>query len=386
MRANVFTDRSLTRQAGRFVWLAMDTENAKNAALRKKLGVQALPTSFIVDPTDEHVALRWVGGASVGQLQRILDEGGATVAASFGPGAPRASSPAEQALARADRLYGAGDYAAAAKAYQQALDAAPAGWPRYGRAVESLAFALSETDQNQALVRLARAAYPGLKGTPSAANLASSGLEAVLALADSIAHRASYVAEFEARCREVLADRALVLAGDDRSGVFIALLDARQDAKDDAGARRVAVEWATMLEAEAAKAKTPDARAVYDSHRVSAYLELGQPERAIPMLEASERDLPGEYNPPARLAVAYRAMKRWPDALAASDRAFAKSYGPRQLGMYQVRADIYMGLADTTAARRTLEHAIAFADSLPPGQRSETTLASLRKRLDRLNK
>jgi len=146
----------------------------------------------------------------------------------------------------------------------------------------------------------------------------------------------------------------------------------------------VATEWALMLEGEAAKAKTPDARAVYDSHRVSAYLSLGQPERAIPMLEASERDLPADYNPPARLAVTYRAMKRWSDALAASDRAFARAYGPRQLGMYQVRTDIYLGLADTTAARRTLEHAVAFADSLPPGQRADATLAALRKRLDGL--
>ena len=45
------------------------------------------------------------------------------------------------------------------------------------------------------------------------------------------------------------------------------------------------------------------------------YLELGQPERALPMLQASERDLPDDYNPPARLAVAYKAMKRWDEAI-----------------------------------------------------------------------
>ena len=384
MRAYVFTDKSLTRQAGRFVWLALDSEKSGNAALTKKLGVQALPTFFIVDPTDDHVALRWVGGATAPQLQKWLDDGSAAVAASFGTRRPAAASPAEQALARADRLYGASEYAEAAKAYQQALAAAPAGWPRYGRAVESLMFALSQTDQPDVLARLARSAYPKLKSTPSAANVASTGLDAVLRLPDSLAERKAWVAEFEAHCREVLANRSLTLAGDDRSGLYIALLDARQDAKDDAGAKQVAAQWATMLESEAARAKTPDARAVYDSHRLAAYLELGQPERAIPMLEASERDLPGDYNPPARLAVAYRAMMRWSEALAASDRAFARAYGPRQLGMYQVRADVYVGLADSAAARRTLEHAIAFADSLPPGQRSERTLATLRKKLDGL--
>jgi len=61
--------------------------------------------------------------------------------------------------------------------------------------------------------------------------------------------------------------------------------------------------------------------------------------------------------------------------------AFAKAYGPRKLVMYPVRADLYLGMADSTAARRTLGEAIAFADSLPPGQRSESTLASLKKKL-----
>ena len=51
------------------------------------------------------------------------------------------------------------------------------------------------------------------------------------------------------------------------------------------------------------------------------------------MLQASERDLPDDYNPPARLATAYKAMRRWDEALAASDRALAKAYGPRKLGM-----------------------------------------------------
>ncbi len=267
-------------------------------------------------------------------------------------------------------------------AYQEALAAAPAGWPRYARAVESLMFAMSQTGQSEPLVRLARAAWPKLAHTASAANLAASGLDAVLELPDTLAERKAWVAEFEAHCRAALADKTLALAGDDRSALYIALLDARHDAKDDAGATQVANGWASMLEGVAARAKTADARAVFDSHRLSAYIELGQPERAIPMLEASERDLPGDYNPPARLAAAYRAMKRWREGLAASDRAFAKAYGPRQLGMYQVRADLYLGLADSVAARRTLGDAIAFADSLPPGQRSERTLATLRKKLD----
>ncbi len=184
--------------------------------------------------------------------------------------------------------------------------------------------------------------------------------------------------------REVLADAALAIADDDRSGLYISLLDARQQAGDSLGARQVALDWAAFLEGAAAKASTAEQRAVFDPHRLSAYLELGQPERAVPMLEASEKDLPEDYNPPARLVAAYRAMKKWDEALAASDRALAKVYGPRKLGIYSARADILSGKGDRDGARRTLEAALAYADSLPAEQRSEGTLAALRKKLEAL--
>src|SRR5436309_2866197 len=98
MRAFVFTDESLKSEAGRFVWLDIDTEKRGNAAVRKKFPVAALPTYLIVDPTDEHVVLRWVGGATVPQLHKLL--GDALTASAPAGGA------ADLALARADRLYG----------------------------------------------------------------------------------------------------------------------------------------------------------------------------------------------------------------------------------------------------------------------------------------
>jgi len=36
MRAFVFTDKALERYAGQFVWLAIDTENSKNAPFLTK--------------------------------------------------------------------------------------------------------------------------------------------------------------------------------------------------------------------------------------------------------------------------------------------------------------------------------------------------------------
>ncbi len=378
MRAFVFTDESLTRHAGRFVWLELDTEKKQNADARRKFGIVGLPTYVIVDPATEKVALRWVGGFTVGQLDRLLDDGAVAVQGR----AP--ATGADAALARADRLYGDTDYAGAAQAYGEALSQAPADWPQAARARDALLFALERGNSGEDVLRVAREAFPRAKGTPYAASAASYGLGAALGMPDTIPGRAEAIREFEADAREVLADTALRIAGDDRSGLYIALLDARQDAKDEAGAKQVAAEWAAFLDGEAARARTPEQRTVFDSHRLSAYRELGQVERAIPMLEGSERDLPDDYNPPARLALAYSWLKRWDEALIASDRALAKAYGPRKIGIYATRADIFVGKGDKAGARRVMEEALAYAESLPPGQKSENTIAGMKKRLEAL--
>jgi hypothetical protein len=386
MRAYVFTDPALASQAGRFVWLGIDTEKPANAVLRKRLSIDALPSFFVLDPADARVALRWVGGATVPQLARLLDDARAAVATGGLASGKRApETPGDIALARADDAYGRADYAAAATAYQEAIAKAPAGWPRYGRAVESLLYALQQTDANEQGAQLALDAYPRLARTTSSANIAASGLDCALSLPREHPRRTELVAALDRIAKAVADDRTIPMAADDRSGVYIALHDAREDAHDSTGAHATAAAWSAFLDGEAARAKTPDARAVFDSHRLSAYIELGQPERAVPMLMASERDLPGDYNPPARLATAYKAMKHWNEALAASDRAMAKAYGPRKLLFYQTRSDIYLGLADSTGARRTLAEAVSFAEALPPEQRSETTLAALRKKLQALH-
>ena len=394
MKAFVFTDPALTSQAGRFVWLEINSERAANAAFLKRYPVVALPTFFVMDPADERMVLRWVGGASVAQVQKMLADGAATVSAAHHPAAaianatPRPAAPsatrdAEFAFARAESLYGAGQDSAAAVAYQEALKHAPPGWPHYARAVESLLFALDQGGGSETEARLAREALPRLRRTTSAGNVAASGLEAALAMPAGPG-RDTLRGELERDAEAIVKDRSVPLAADDRSAVYIALLDARKDAGDSTGAHRVAGAWSAFLDGEAARAGSPEARVVFDSHRLAAYLELGQPERALAMLARSERDFPDDYNPPARLAVAYRAMKRWNDGLAASDRALKKAYGPRTLGMYQVRTDLYLGLRDTTQARRTLEDAVRTAEAFPPGQRSERTIAGLRKKLEAL--
>ena len=374
MRAFVFTDKALGRHAGQFVWLSIDTEKPANAAFLQKFPVQVWPSFFVVDPASEKIALRWVGGATVPQLEKILADGRAAVSGK-GRGV-------EQLLAGADRLYGEGKNAEAAAAYREALSRAPRDWPRYGRATESLLFALQSAKAREDCARAARDALAKLARTSSAANVASIGLDCAVDMAKENPARAELVAALAAASREILAAPRPDIAADDISSLYESLAAEREDAKDEPGRRRVLSQRASFLEAQAARAKTPEERGVFDSHRVATYIALGEPERAIPMLEASERDMPGDYNPPARLALAYREMKRYDEALAASDRAVAKAYGPRKIGILQTRADIYAGKGDAAAARRTMEEALRYAQELPAGQRSERTIASLRKKLE----
>lgn len=373
MRAYVFTDASLSKQAGQFVWLEIDTENAKNAAIQKRLKVSALPTFFVLDPATERVAIRWVGGMTLPQLHAMLAGGKDAISGG--------KSGLEAQVALADSLYGEENNAGAAKAYEATLAAAPPDWPQRARALDALMFSLSQTDQHDRVVKLAMDESPRAGRTTSGFSIAASGLGSALELPKENPQRAAAIARFEPLLASMVRDPSITLAADDRSGGYIELLDARDAAADSAGKMKIAEEWATFLEEEAAKAKSPDQRAVFDPHRLSAYLELKQPERALPMLEASEKDFPDDYNPPQRLAITLVALKRYDEALVASDRAMKKAYGPRKLRLYATRTDAYLGRGDSTSARSTVEDAIRHAEALPDGQRSESSITSLKKRL-----
>jgi tetratricopeptide (TPR) repeat protein len=381
MRAFVFTDKALERQAGRFVWLSINTELRANAAVLAKYPVQAWPSLYVIDPASEKVVLRYVGGATVPQLQRILDDGARIASAAGGTQRP---DEAGETLGKADRFFADGKNAEAAEAYRGALVSMAPSSKSYARAVESLLFALSASRQLEPCAAVAREAFPNLRLSPSAANVAGSGLDCAVSLPKDAPQKTTLVEALAADAREVLAGKRIGLAVDDVSALYETLASEREAAGDEAGKKTTLEDWAAYLDAEAAKTKTKDARAAFDAHRLTAYLELGQPERAIPMLEAAERDFPEDYNPPARLALAYRAMKKYDEALAASDRALARAYGPRKLVILSARADIYAKKGDIAAARKTYEDALAWADALPKEQISARQVASLKKQLESL--
>jgi tetratricopeptide (TPR) repeat protein len=376
MRAFVFTDPALTSRAGQFVWLELNVDDERNAGHRERLSVEALPTFYVVNPADGSVVMRRVDGMSVSEMEAFLDEARAAATGA----AP--SSPLEAALLRADRLNGEGKKAEAAAAYREALDRAPAGWPPYGRAVVALLFLEQSLGEDPKCLALAKEALPRLSGSAASVMAARSGLDCALGLPKNDASRAAAVAEMEAATRKTLGPPGVGAAADDVSTSYLSLIQARKDTGDVPGATKDAEAWAAFLETQARQAETPEQRAVFDSHRLSAYLELKQPERAIPMLQESEKDLPEDYNPPARLAVAYLETKRLDEALAASNRALPKVKGPRRVRVLLNRSEILAAKGDAAASRDALEQALACAESLPAGQRSEGQIKALRKRLE----
>ncbi len=371
MQAFVFPDERLASYARQVVWLAVDTEKAASAAILEKYPVPAWPSLFLIDPQKESILLRWTGSASVEQLISFLDTGKRALAGGLTGQAAH--------LALADQLYGSESYAEAATAYAAAIAAAPADWSELPRATDALLFSLQSSDQPVACAQAAHDLLPRIKSSPSYGNVASSGLDCAVGLEKTVPARAALIEFFEKASRDALANAKL--ATDDRSGIYQELIAAREDAGDTAGKKALEADWVAMLEHAANTAPNPAARMAFDSHRLGAYLEIDQPQRAIPMLEASERDAPNDYNPPARLAMAYRALKSFDKALAASDRALAHAYGPRRIQILRTRAGILQDKGDKAAARAVLVQAIAEAKALPAAQRSNGAIADLEKKL-----
>lgn len=376
MRAYVFTDKALARHAGRFVWLELNTDLPKNAVFQEKYPLENWPTFFIIDAREEKALVRFAGSATVAQLEKLFEDGERAYRGE--------AQGAEASLARGDVLYGAGKPAEAAQAFSQALAEAPPDWSRRGRTVESLLTALWGAKQYDTCTQKASEELPRLPRSPSLANATTLAIGCAASMTPESPQRKALLSAFDAKGREVLAPPSIDMPADDRSGLYEAMVEGRAELGDEAGSKALAQEWLTFLEGEAAKAPNADARSVFDSHRLSAAMTIGEPMRAVPAIEQSEKDLPNDYNPPARLAVLYRALGRLDDALAANDRALAKVQGARRLRVLTDRSAIQTAKGDKAAAVKTIEEAITYAKSLSEAQVSPRQREALEKKLAEL--
>jgi tetratricopeptide (TPR) repeat protein len=320
MREYVFSDALLAPFASRFVFLSLDTEREGNAGVVDKLGVRVLPTMFVMDPKAEKVAFAWPGSMTSDELVDLLREASSTAAPA------RWLDPDRLADVRVSGL-------AEAKRFPECVEAAADEAPKM--------------PMGTALFDVLRAGLDCAASLP-AASAARGRIQALLTQAEHTVSQTS----------------TMVLA-DDRSDLYDFLVGALRalDRRDES--MRLARDWARFLEGQASRASTPTARAVFDAHRLGAYLALGEPQRAVPMLEQSAIDFPEDYNPPARLAAAYFAMKSYDDALVAVKRALARAYGPRKLRLWSLEADVLLAKGDRAGASDALRAAVDFARATP---------------------
>ena len=371
MRSFVLTDPALAPLANDFVWLTVDTEKDSNAVFAGRFTNHVWPTLWVIDPERESPVLRWEGTATAPELVTLL--------ATVKEGAREGASELTIAFLRANQAASRGEVAEAERAYR--VLASRRDFSERARAVEALIGLLSSKKDHAACAELAIREAPQLAPGTSRATLLATGLSCA-----RDGKRASELRTLAEAAERAVSDPDPRTIADDRSALFEELVETRKEQGDEAGAKATARKWASFLEQSAAGAPTMEAKAVFDPHRLSAYLAAGEPERAIPMLTESERAFPEDYNPPARLARAYLTMKRLDDAHAAIERAAGRVYGPRSLRVFGLAAEIAKARSDVPGERSALEQALSRTAHVVMSDSQKKLRADLADRLRALPK
>lgn len=366
----VLADAAMAPLADRFVWLAIDTEREKNAAFLKKFPVEAWPTLWVIDPRDERPVVRWPGSLNGGELRDLLDDAAQAIKGGAGGG------EASAALLLAERALAEGKAEEAIVKFRTSLEKAPGGWGRRPRATDGLVTALYGAKQHEECARVARESAGQVGAGTSAANVALYGLMCAHKLSDKAASEAA-----AATLEKIARDPAQTLLADDRSSLFEELMSVRREQGDKEGARRVATEWLAFLDAQVAKAATPEARRVFDAHRMLAYLELGAYDKAMSMVEQSEREQPGDYNHAARVAKIHLEAGRPDEALKAIDRSLGLAYGPRRLRLLDLKARILEKKGDAAGSRAAREQGVREGEAMKLEGKQARALDDLRAKL-----
>jgi tetratricopeptide (TPR) repeat protein len=168
---------------------------------------------------------------------------------------------------------------------------------------------------------------------------------------------------------------------DDRFEIYQALMNGAQLRGDAAATKRWGEAW--LAEIDATRPGSDDERSALDIARVDAVSILGEPARAIPALEASERAMPGSYNASLRLAQLANQAERYDEALAACDRGLAHATGPlARSWLLQTRAEAWRGKGDTRQALRALQEALASARAIASAGARERNVAKISRAIE----
>jgi tetratricopeptide (TPR) repeat protein len=184
-----------------------------------------------------------------------------------------------------------------------------------------------------------------------------------------------------ARWRGLLRDPQASLSVDDRSDALVNLRETLLTLNQTAAAKAVAEEQRALLDDAATKAPAPTAAMTYNAHRAEVYVYLGRPLDLVPALQKSARDLPNEYDPPARLGWIYLKAGKLQEAEQWTDKALTLVKGPRTARLLAQRAEIAKALGDQVGEKQFRERAVQVLEALPASQVSAELIAQAKAAL-----
>lgn len=377
MQTTVFTDPAFTADADKFVFAALDTDRAVNAEPVGKFAISAWPTFYVIG-NDEAVLARFIGAATVAQFREFLASG-ARAAAGGGAVADSRLLGAQRALAKKD-------FVTADEELTAAIAAAPESWPQRAEAVHALVMVKTKRGDTKACLDVVDRYMDAAGTTALGTNFVSyaDGC-AEKAMASEPERAKALRARGIARLQTILADPSAPLSIDDRAEAMGYLRDALDASGKPDDAKQVAEQLRTLLDGAMDKAATPLEAMTHLWLRCEVYAWLERPLDLVPAVEKLAKQLPTEYDPPARLGWLYLRAGKPAEAAKWTEQALGLVYGPRKGRVLAQRAEIAAAAGDKATERRYREQAVKLWESLPPGQQSPDNLAKAKQALAALD-
>lgn len=380
MQTTVFTDPAMAADATKFVFAGIDTDREVNAEVVGKFAPSAWPTFYVIG-TDESVLARFIGAASVTQFRDFMASG-AAAAAGGGAIADARYLGGQRALAKKD-------FATADEEFTAALAAMPENWPQRDALLNALAMVKSKRGDTKACFDVIEK-YMDVAGSNAlATNFISYGMNCVdkaLESEPALKDRATAIRDKSiARWQAILADAKAPLSIDDRAEALGYLRDALEASGKVGDAKKVAEQARVLLDDAYAKAPTPLGKMTYIWPRAEVYAWLKRPLDLVADYEALAKQLPEEYDPPARLGWLHLKAGKLDEAAKWTDKALALVYGPRKARLLTQRAEIAKAAGDKATEKKYREQIVTLWESLPPAQQNADNLEAAKKALAALD-
>jgi thiol-disulfide isomerase/thioredoxin len=375
MQTTVFTDPAFAADATKFVFAGIDTDRPENAEVVGKFAPSAWPTFYVIG-NDEAVLARFIGAANVAQFRDFMASGAKAVA---GGGAV-----ADARLLGGQRALAKKDLATADEELTAALAAMPESWSRRDELLNAAIMVKSKRGDAKACLDLADK-YLDVAGENALATN-------FIAMADGCADKAKDDPRAKAirdrgiaRWKAILADPAAPLSIDDRAEALGYLRDALEGTGKVDEAKQVAEQSRKMIDDAYAAATTPVGKMTYIWPRAEVYAWLERPLELVADYEALSKQLPKEYDPPARLGWLYLKGGKLDEAAKWTEHALGLVYGPRKARVLAQRAEIAKAAGDVATERSYREQVVKQWESLPAGQQNPDSLAAAKQALAALD-